>query len=314
MMPETVDPYFESIYAYLEHSVLPSLGWQEANDMILHYGRNRRHSARSYVDTLPILACLSAGGNFEEAKPVAAAWILFVLAGRIFDDVVDGYEENNFLFAQGAPTAVSSALYALSGANIALGHIADHRRQKEISHAFNNVLALAAQAQTASQPVKESSLENYFAMIAGKTGMAFAVGAWAGGRMATGGSSEKLQALHQYGLHIGMMDQIVDDCEDLAADLRQGTKTLPLLYALQEASEGQRIFLRSFTKHGPITDENRIEATIDLIEEIGGIRWSLSMAALYQQKAIAALSNFPDSTKKHLVDYASQHFASPFAY
>jgi hypothetical protein len=133
--------YSTAIYTFLEENTFPLLGWAETNAEILRYGRQRLHTPRNYVDSLPIPACLATDGKLKQALPVAAAWALFILARKTLDNVVDEPDKNGYWAEFNEPHDISKALYAISSANIPLGYLAIHETSQGIVNAFNHVLA-----------------------------------------------------------------------------------------------------------------------------------------------------------------------------
>lgn len=236
----------EPVAQFISREILPPLEWPLFSNAFSAYLKRRQETPSSYVDLFPTLTCIAAGGVPEEAIPVTAAWTLFVLAARLFDDLADGQQLAPEWSQFGPATNSSMALFALGAANSALALTNSGTTCKEVTLAFNQALALASKSQQLEMDTREFSIEQYLGTIASKTGFIFAVGAWAGGMVAT----EKprpttVKALHDYGLNIGIMDQIVDDCQDLAADLAQGIWTLPVFYALSQAADKERHDLRT---------------------------------------------------------------------
>jgi octaprenyl-diphosphate synthase len=90
------------------------------------------------------------------------------------------------------------------------------------------------------------AIEEYFRIIELKTATLFAVAAELGARLNTAPLSQ-VEALANFGRHVGAAYQIYDDCIDLAGcetatgktlgtDLRKGKMTLPMLQLLRQAS------------------------------------------------------------------------------
>jgi octaprenyl-diphosphate synthase len=90
------------------------------------------------------------------------------------------------------------------------------------------------------------AIEEYFRIIELKTATLFAVSAELGARLNTAPISQ-VEALANFGRHLGAAYQIYDDCVDLAGcekatgktlgtDLRKGKMTLPMLQLLRHAS------------------------------------------------------------------------------
>lgn len=100
----------------------------------------------------------------------------------------------------------------------------------------------------------------YFGSIEGKTASLMAsacrIGALVGGH-----SRETVEGLTDYGRHLGMIFQIVDDVLDLTAseqelgkpaglDLAEGIYTLPVIYALRDSDELRRLLGRPLDPEG----------------------------------------------------------------
>ncbi|MCP5097297.1 MAG: hypothetical protein GY943_17260, partial [Chloroflexi bacterium] len=225
---------FCEIYDFIQQIVLPPFDWPEFEKRITNY-RRKRGNAGHYVDIFPALAAVAAGGDAQQAIPLAAAWTLFMFAARVFDDLLDD-EGHEHEWWQGETAVSTTGMFAIGAANVALSYIDDCTQQRDIAEAFNKLLALAAKAEGKRPFVQQASLEQYFIDIASKTGLVFATGAWSGGVIA-GASESTLNALYQFGLNLGMMEQIVDDCQDVLVDAQNGVWTLPVLYARAEAKK-----------------------------------------------------------------------------
>jgi len=301
----TVAESFSSIYDYLEEAILPPLGWSGFREVLRAYRSDRATSIHAYADVLPLLTCLTAGGDVGQARPLAAAWVCYLLATQIFDDIQDGEGQDRIWNREGVEGALPLGLFAIGVAKTALANLqTDLGAQRAIWEAFGKVIALAAAAQKEYPKFNGLTVETYFQYLAAKTGLIFATGAWAGGRVATA-DEEVLEALYQYGLNLGIAGQIVDDCHDLAdVDLPSGTLTLPVLYALSQKEHPAHSRLVAILAQTPISTDGVDEVT-HILHEVEAIEWSLKVAALYQQKAIEALAPLPGNRSEVLIDYAS---------
>lgn len=312
-MPEqSISQLADESYRFIQDTVLKPLGWEEFNALFSTYASRRCHSYTAYIDSLPLLACKAAGGESEVALPVAAAWILHIAAGRILDDLADDQGKESIWQQNGRSPALSYSLFALSAANTALSYIQNELAYRDISRKFNQALALAVKGQQKPPDSATPSVEDYFKAIAAKTGIVFALGAWAGGRVAMSEHGlhepdhQTCEALYNYGLNTGMMLQIVDDCADLAEDLVRGEWTLPVIHALSQVGDTQRQVLTADLNGASGRHPNQIQEVVAQVNELGSLTWSLQVAGVYQQRAIAALAQFPAESKTHLVAYVSQ--------
>jgi octaprenyl-diphosphate synthase len=293
-------------YRLIETRVLPGLNWSTFSGLLKALKERGSTPPYLYTDIFPALACQGAGGDPLRAVPLAAAWLLNTLAGRIFDDRQDGEGAQHLWMRGGATDATSIGLFALGAANAALSHLLVKRETfSDIVCAFGNILALSAKAQTEKLDLAGLTVERYFANIAAKTGIVFATAAWVGARTAEESTSDStIGALYDFGMNLGMAIQIADDCVDLRkSDLRRQHFTLPVVFALSQSNHSHHPTLVSLLANG--LSENWDEDVIDLLEEMGAIDWSLNVASVYRAKAIAALEPLPRKNVAALIAYAA---------
>jgi all-trans-nonaprenyl-diphosphate synthase len=109
--------------------------------------------------------------------------------------------------------------------------------------------------------------------------------------------------MYNYGKHLGLAFQVVDDILDFTAtaevlgkpvgsDLISGNLTAPALYAMQEKPYLQTLIEREFA------EENDLEEALALIRDSRGIARSRELAAFHSQQAIESLTELPNSENK----------------
>jgi geranylgeranyl pyrophosphate synthase len=107
------------------------------------------------------------------------------------------------------------------------------------------------------------SVEDYMEMIALKTGALFECSARLGG-VAAGVGDEALDKAGNFGHHLGLAFQVIDDIlgvfgsaqqtgKRVGSDLKNGKKTLPTLVALKTGPAGNRRVLRSLLTRARFT-------------------------------------------------------------
>jgi heptaprenyl diphosphate synthase len=138
----------------------------------------------------------------------------------------------------------------------------------------------------------QRSEESYLSSIEGKTASLMATACRIGG-MVSEVSADTLDALTQFGQHLGMCFQVVDDVLDVTRseaelgkpagnDVYEGVYTLPVIYALQQ-SEPLRALL------GRKLEKEQIPAALELIATPDVIDASMSVARTHATKASEAL-------------------------
>ena len=165
------------------------------------------------------------------------------------------------------------------------------------------------------------SERDYREVIRCKTALLFEAASHTGALLAakqspTGDPDETVSALRQYGLHFGMAYQLIDDWLDYAGDpavmgknvgddLAEGKLTLPLIQALNTASEGDRAFIREAINARSCSS---IEKISDIVKTCGALDYTRQAAVAEGEKAIAQLDALTDGPYRQalraLTDYS----------
>jgi heptaprenyl diphosphate synthase/octaprenyl-diphosphate synthase len=153
---------------------------------------------------------------------------------------------------------------------------------------------------TQLEPV-EVALAQYRYKIGSKTAALFEAACKAGIAVA-GGSANQIETLGRFGYDLGLAFQIVDDVLDYTGneaalgkpagnDLREGTLTLPLIYAVAQSSS--RLLREVADKPRP--DSTQVPQLIAAVIGAGGAKRAMDEAQQTAKRAIAHLSEFPPS-------------------
>ena len=114
---------------------------------------------------------------------------------------------------------------------------------------------------------------------------------------------EMKNAMFEYGRHLGLAFQVVDDILDFTQtaeqlgkpqgqDLASGNLTAPVLFALKESDELREIIDSEFEEDGSL------DRALAIIGEVGGIDASFRLAREEADLALASLECLPDSRYK----------------
>ena len=122
--------------------------------------------------------------------------------------------------------------------------------------------------------------------------------------MFSGAADHEIAALRRYGRAVGMAFQISDDIIDIASDdsgktpgtdLREGVRTLPVLYTLADPSADPR--LRELVS-GPIAAEHEVGEAVDLLRSSAGLATARDTLSGYAAAAEAELELLPESPSR----------------
>ena len=150
------------------------------------------------------------------------------------------------------------------------------------------------------------SEDKYMDVIQGKTAMLFEASSHAGAVLASA-NKEQEEALRLYGHHLGMAFQLVDDvldyvgnAEDLGKnvgdDLAEGKPTLPLIFAMQNATDEQAKLIRQAIRKGATEELPQI---IEIVQQCGAIDYTNNKALEHVEQAKQAIAILPNSPAKN---------------
>ncbi|MGH9062368.1 MAG: polyprenyl synthetase family protein [Acidimicrobiales bacterium] len=278
------------------------LGWADADGAPL-----RADSGKCVRPALALLSAEAVGADGAVSLPGGAAVELVHNFSLIHDDVMDGDRERRH-----RPTVW--AVYGIGPAIIAGDalHTLAHQILLEVPGPHGPAAAAALTAATAQmiagqaddlafETEPEVSMERCLTMESAKTGAILACASSIGAILA-GGPREAVSALYDFGLHVGLSFQAVDDIlgiwgdpsqtgKPVASDLRQHKKTLPVVAALARA-DGHLGELVGLLARADLSDADLTRA-VDLVEASGGRALALAEAQRHLGAALDALDRAP---------------------
>lgn len=307
-MNNTLNPttVFDTIFNFIECTAVADLDWPEIAEAIAAAKRKRLVT----LSALPVLMSAATGGRVEAAIPLGASWVLYNLASDLFDDLQDrdgkDHPWNNWSVAQ----ATNVGLGLIAAAQRCLAHLqGDASTLTDIIKSWSYTLANAAQGQQITQPIRDTT--TYFNHLIAKSGLIVASVAQAGVRLNTTDAAT-LQAAHTFGMNVGLIIQIIDDCGDLLphrsnSDLANRTYTLPVIHALSQTDDPRHKQLTTLLQSSMPLTSTQVEMACRLLDEMGAISYSLAVAKVHQQVALEALDAFGHHpATAHLKDYVCQ--------
>lgn len=256
----------------------------------------------------PLLVLLSTRAfcnKNQQHIDLAAAIELIHTATLLHDDVVDnsslrrGHHTAHTIWGNEASVLVGDFLYSRAFQLIV------RTQNLSVINIFSNATNLIAEGevmQLINCHDPDTSEQSYFQVIERKTAKLFEVATQAGAALATHHIDHVL-AMKQYGLHLGIAYQLIDDALDYSAsteqmgknmgnDLTEGKPTLPLIYALRKGKPSEVILIREAIQTGSAKNLTDI---IEIIESTGAIEYTANAAKHYVQKATNNLTHIPSS-------------------
>lgn len=253
-------------------------------------------------------------GDMVRAHRLAAAVEFIHTATLLHDDVVDdstqrrGKESANVVFGNEASVLVGDFLFSRAFQLMTADGSLD------VLRILSNASAIIAEGevkQLATQSNLNTTMDDYRAVIEGKTASLFAAACEVGPVIASQ-DKEKTKALRDYGMALGMAFQIVDDVLDYNAareklgktvgdDFREGKMTAPIILALEKADDTERAFWQRTLKDKNQKDGD-LETAQNIIAKHDTLNAGLKMAQEYGDRAIQSLHDLPVSDLRQTLE------------
>ncbi|ACL04926.1 Polyprenyl synthetase [Desulfatibacillum aliphaticivorans] len=273
----------------------------------------------------PVLMVLSArvcGCNNGEEINLSTVFEYLHAATLLHDDIVDGAETRRGKIA--AHKVWDPAEVVLTG-DFLLSRtctIAADTDKLPIIKVITNVTGVMSEGeiqQLLNKKRLDLSEEQYMDVIYRKTAVLISAACEVGALLADA-PPEQVEALKEYGRHLGIAFQMADDLLDyvadpkvtgkaIGADLAEGKLTLPLIHALEQTGSETRPRMEKI-----ILDENASKEdfafVLDNIIKSGGVDYTNQKAQEHVAAAKALLDIFPDCPEKDVLakvaDFAAQ--------
>lgn len=290
-------PQYADYYSMLHYH----MGWLDA-DLCPAQGRG----GKRVRPLLCLLSCEAAGGEMYQALPAAAGVEALHNFSLLHDDIEDRSDTR-----RGQPTVwklwgMPHAINAGDGM-FALAHLAFVRLPKrgvppERAFAALNVFDQTCLVLTHGQYLDmrfekrlDVTVDEYVAMIKGKTAALTATSAYLGALLA--GADETVAGHYrEFGLHLGLTFQVRDDIlgiwgdqdvtgKSTSSDIETRKKTLPVVYGLERSEKLRQLYLRGAV--APV----KVPEVVQILEELGSREMAEAVASGHHRKAMEALES-----------------------
>ena len=259
----------------------------------------------------PLLSLLTGHllGSTSQQQILLACILEFIhTATLLHDDVVDsssmrrGQATANDVWGNEASVLVGDFLY--SRAFQLLVDMNEHGLMTILSKTIN-IMAEGEVLQLMSRHDVSIDETVYFRIVNAKTAVLFQAACEMAATLAKA-DPHTIQQAADFGKHIGLAFQLVDDALDyqgdvetlgknIGDDLAEGKVTLPLIHALRHANAEEKQLLGHIIATGELVRLNEVQS---IIERYKSVAYTLDLAKQHQQWAIQALQSLPNSAYK----------------
>jgi octaprenyl-diphosphate synthase len=267
----------------------------------------------------PLVLLLSARAlAHREQKHIELAAVIELIhtATLLHDDVVDsstlrrGHKTAHTIWGSEASVLIGDYLYSR-----AFQIVVDFKNQPilEIFAKATHYMAEGEILQMVNCNNPDTSEEHYFDIIHRKTAKLFEIAAQLGAMLSTDADNE-IAALRDYGMHLGLAYQLIDDAIDysqsateagknVGQDIAEGKTTLPLIHAMRKSSGNNLSLLRDAITEG---SSKHLKAILGIIESTGAIQYTADTAKHHAHKAKQALASLAATPYRNALEDLSQ--------
>ncbi|MAP79879.1 MAG: polyprenyl synthetase [Aequorivita sp.] len=275
---------------------------------ITHYVVNRKGKQMRPMFVFLIAKMTNNGQVNERTYRGAAVIELIHTATLVHDDVVDDSDRRRGFFSLNAlwknKIAVLVGDYLLSKGLLLSIDNDDFDLLKIISVAVRE-MSEGELLQIEKARRLDITEEVYFEIIRQKTATLIAACCAMGARSVMAGD-EEVERMRKFGELIGTAFQIKDDLFDYGTDhigkptgidIKEQKMTLPLIYALNNATPQEKKWLINSVKNHN-KNKQRVKEVIAFVKEHGGLDYAIQKMKSYQQEALLLLESYPPSPYK----------------
>ena len=247
------------------------------------------------------------GGDMNRARNLAACVEFIHTATLLHDDVVDesdkrrGKDTANNVFGNQASVLVGDFLFSRS-----FQMMVDDGNL-EVLRILSDASAIIAEGEVMQLMTTgniDTNMNQYEAVIQAKTAALFAAATEIGPVIA-GCSQDKIDAMRDYGMNLGMAFQIADDILDyspatvkmgknIGDDFKEGKITAPVLFAIEGANAEEKAFWERTLVDLDHKDGD-LDHAMSLIHKYDALEKSKAKAQDYARAAKRALEKAPET-------------------
>jgi octaprenyl-diphosphate synthase len=257
--------------------------------------------------TLVLLSCQLFGEANEASIAMAAVVEMVHTATLVHDDVIDEAQTRrsqpsvNVLFGNQTSVLSGDWLY-MQAFQIALR--SRNFRVLDLLIGLTQLMVEGELLQLQRLGRLEVSEADYMELIDRKTASLFNVCARLGAMAGGAGEADEAK-LGEFAWNLGIAFQLVDDVLDYTSrekilgkpvgnDLKEGKVTLPLIYALQDATPAERAKVETVLRERNY-DKVSFASILEIVTRYRGVERAMERAAMFTERSRVLIHQFPDS-------------------
>ena len=263
--------------------------------------------------SVTLMVCESLKGSYKDALPIAVAYELAHTASLTQDDIIDKSPTRHNMptahTAHGVTTAILLSDMMIFDMFSRLAEYSDLDITKEQLATLMGYIAKAAKEAAEGEYMEmelskkaSSTVEDYVRLAGLKTGALFGAAA-ASGAIVGGGSPKVVKDMFDFGRHLGIEFQMVDDILDLTGssdlmgkpmlkDLQNNASNIVVIHALAHADARTANVLRSAMAKSAYGLSDLVEL-LGIFDDLGSVQYASALSRKHAAIARAKLRALP---------------------
>ena len=301
------EPITNAVYPLLDELAAPSTYRAFLDAAFSHANQSAAQASPFIPLDLPLAIGEVLGTPIRPRQLIAAVCLSVWLGADLFDNVADNELE---------PSWLSFGLTRVSLGAVTILTVLPHRLIERLSlydvtastrHALSLALSQSLWQMSVGQfhdlgaTNEVRCAADYESVLAGKSGAEIALFARASALLAERPTQE-VEAWHAFGQAIGMSMQLVSDITDIFTDprgndLRNGKRTLPILFTLQQLKGDDLLSFQTDLTLAEADNQGAIRRLRDTMRDCGALQYSMLKAEIFRQQALRQLQQIVPCAK-----------------
>ena len=317
---EALRPYVNAIEDELRRHRDPSSKIMSlAYDFVESGGKRLRPS-------ITLMVCESLKGSYRDALPIAVAYELAHTASLTQDDIIDNSSTRHNMptahTAHGLTTAILLSDMMIFDMFSRLAEYSDLDITKEQLATLMGYIAKAAKEAAEGEYMEmelskrsSSTLDDYVRVAGLKTGALFGAAA-ASGAIVGGGKAKVVRDVFEFGRHLGIEFQMVDDILDMTGssdvmgkpmlkDLQNNASNIVVIHALTTADARTSNSLRSLMARSAYGLSD-IEELLGIFDDLGSVEYAAGLSKKHAAMARMKLRALPKGQPRRTLELVTE--------
>ena len=317
---QALNPYINAIEDELSRRRDPnSKIMSMAYDFVESGGKRLRPS-------ITLMVCESLKGTYRDALPIAVAYELAHTASLTQDDIIDNSSTRHNMptahTVHGLTTAILLSDMMIFDMFSRLAEYSDLDITKEQLATLMGYIAKAAKEAAEGEFMEmelskksSSTLDDYVRLAGLKTGALFGAAA-ASGAIVGGGTPKVVKDMFEFGRHLGIEFQMVDDILDLTGrsdvmgkpmlkDLQNNASNIVVIHALTHADARTGNVLRSSMAKSAYGLSD-IEELLGIFDDLGSVEYAAELSKKHAAMARMKLRGLPKGQPRSTLELVTE--------